>query len=31
MFYNVNGLIIKYLIVVLCGHVVVLSYRFELK
>lgn len=31
MFYNVNILIIKILTVCLCGGVVVLSYRFELK
>lgn len=31
MFYNVNCLIIKLLVVVLCESVVVLSYRFELK
>ncbi len=31
MFYNVNDLIIKCLVVCLCGRVVVLSYHFELK
>lgn len=31
MFYNVNSLIVKCLVAGLCGRVVVLSYRFELK